>query len=67
MGAATVKKGFLSRREFLRASGQAGLGAPAPVGRRALLPSHGNPGDWFLHCHKPMHMEGGMITLAKIA
>ena len=26
-----------------------------------------NPGDWFLHCHKPMHMEGGMITLAKIA
>ena len=25
-----------------------------------------NPGDWFLHCHKPMHMEGGMITLAKI-
>jgi FtsP/CotA-like multicopper oxidase with cupredoxin domain len=26
-----------------------------------------NPGDWFLHCHIPMHMEGGMITLAKIA
>ena len=26
-----------------------------------------NPGDWFFHCHKPMHMEGGMITLAKIA
>jgi FtsP/CotA-like multicopper oxidase with cupredoxin domain len=25
-----------------------------------------NPGDWFLHCHKPMHMEGGMITLARI-
>jgi multicopper oxidase len=25
-----------------------------------------NPGDWFLHCHKPMHMEGGMITLAQI-
>jgi FtsP/CotA-like multicopper oxidase with cupredoxin domain len=25
-----------------------------------------NPGDWFLHCHKPDHMEGGMITLAKI-
>ena len=25
------------------------------------------PGDWSLHCHKPMHMEGGMITLAKIA
>jgi FtsP/CotA-like multicopper oxidase with cupredoxin domain len=26
-----------------------------------------NPGDWFFHCHKPMHMEGGMITLAKIS
>ncbi|MDR7553951.1 MAG: multicopper oxidase family protein [Armatimonadota bacterium] len=26
-----------------------------------------NPGDWFFHCHKPMHMEGGMITLAQIA
>ncbi|MGH7268570.1 MAG: multicopper oxidase family protein [Candidatus Rokuibacteriota bacterium] len=25
-----------------------------------------NPGDWFLHCHKPMHMMGGMITLARI-
>jgi len=25
-----------------------------------------NPGDWFLHCHKPDHMDGGMITLAKI-
>jgi FtsP/CotA-like multicopper oxidase with cupredoxin domain len=25
-----------------------------------------NPGDWFFHCHKPMHMEGGMIVLAKI-
>ncbi|MEX0806898.1 MAG: multicopper oxidase family protein [Candidatus Binatia bacterium] len=25
-----------------------------------------NPGDWFFHCHKPMHMEGGMITLARI-
>ena len=26
-----------------------------------------NPGDWFFHCHKPMHMEGGMIALVKIA
>jgi FtsP/CotA-like multicopper oxidase with cupredoxin domain len=26
-----------------------------------------NPGDWFFHCHKPMHMEGGMITLVRIA
>ncbi len=26
-----------------------------------------NPGDWFFHCHKPMHMKGGMIALVKIA
>jgi FtsP/CotA-like multicopper oxidase with cupredoxin domain len=26
-----------------------------------------NPGDWFFHCHKPMHMEGGMIALVRIA
>ncbi len=26
-----------------------------------------NAGNWFFHCHKPMHMEGGMITLVKIA
>jgi FtsP/CotA-like multicopper oxidase with cupredoxin domain len=26
-----------------------------------------NPGDWFWHCHKPDHMEGGMIALVKIA
>jgi len=26
-----------------------------------------SPGDWFFHCHKPMHMDGGMITLVKIA
>jgi FtsP/CotA-like multicopper oxidase with cupredoxin domain len=26
-----------------------------------------NTGDWFFHCHKPMHMEGRMITLVKIA
>ncbi len=25
-----------------------------------------NPGDWFFHCHKPMHMAGGMITLAQV-
>ena len=25
-----------------------------------------NPGDWLLHCHKPMHMDGGMISLVKI-
>ncbi len=26
-----------------------------------------NPGDWLFHCHKPMHMDGGMVTLVKIA
>ena len=25
-----------------------------------------NPGDWLFHCHKPMHMEGGMILVAHI-
>jgi FtsP/CotA-like multicopper oxidase with cupredoxin domain len=26
-----------------------------------------NPGDWMFHCHKPLHMDGGMATLMKIA
>jgi FtsP/CotA-like multicopper oxidase with cupredoxin domain len=26
-----------------------------------------NPGNWFFHCHKPMHMDGGMIALVKIS
>jgi FtsP/CotA-like multicopper oxidase with cupredoxin domain len=26
-----------------------------------------NPGDWFFHCHKPMHMDGGMIALARVS
>ena len=25
-----------------------------------------NPGDWLLHCHKPMHMDGGMIALVRV-
>lgn len=25
-----------------------------------------NPGDWLFHCHKPLHMAGGMVTLVKI-
>jgi len=25
-----------------------------------------NPGEWFFHCHKPMHMKGGMISLVSI-
>lgn len=33
---------------------------------RLLFAAH-DPGDWFFGCHKPMHMEGGMITLVKVA
>ena len=25
-----------------------------------------NPGDWLFHCHKPMHMDGGMISLVRV-
>jgi len=25
-----------------------------------------NGGDWFFHCHKPMHMMGGMIALVRV-
>ncbi len=25
-----------------------------------------NPGVWLLHCHKPTHMEGGMMTLVEV-
>lgn len=25
------------------------------------------PGDWLFHCHKPMHMMGGMMTVVRIA
>jgi FtsP/CotA-like multicopper oxidase with cupredoxin domain len=25
-----------------------------------------NPGDWLFHCHKPMHMAGGMVILTQI-
>lgn len=25
-----------------------------------------NPGEWLLHCHKPKHMDGGMISLVKV-
>jgi FtsP/CotA-like multicopper oxidase with cupredoxin domain len=38
----------------------------AHMGSVALEFTAHNPGDWFFHCHKPMHMEGGMITLAKV-
>jgi FtsP/CotA-like multicopper oxidase with cupredoxin domain len=36
------------------------------MGSAAIEFTAHNPGDWFLHCHKSMHMEGGLITLAKI-
>jgi FtsP/CotA-like multicopper oxidase with cupredoxin domain len=36
------------------------------MGSVALEFTAHNRGDWFFHCHKPMHMEGGMITLVKI-
>ena len=26
-----------------------------------------NPGDWLFHCHKPMHMDGGMSMLVRVA
>ncbi|MGH7355549.1 MAG: multicopper oxidase domain-containing protein, partial [Candidatus Rokuibacteriota bacterium] len=25
-----------------------------------------NAGDWLFHCHKPMHMMGGMVSLVKV-
>ena len=42
METAAIKEGYLSRREFLRISGQAGLGALAiSVGSGVLLPGQG--------------------------
>ncbi len=38
----------------------------AHMGSAVLEFTAHNPGDWFFHCHKPMHMMGGMITLVKI-
>ena len=26
-----------------------------------------NTGDWLFHCHKPMHMMGGMVSVVKVA
>ncbi len=54
-----------------------GAGLPAPLvkdvidveahmGSAVLEFTAHNPGDWFFHCHKPMHMDGGMIALVKI-
>jgi FtsP/CotA-like multicopper oxidase with cupredoxin domain len=38
----------------------------AHMGSAVLEFTAHNPGDWFFHCHKPMHMEGGMIALTRI-
>ncbi len=38
----------------------------AHMGSAVLEFTAHNPGEWFFHCHKPMHMMGGMITLVKI-
>jgi multicopper oxidase len=26
-----------------------------------------NAGDWLFHCHKPMHMMGGMVSVVKVS
>src|SRR5262249_35105818 len=38
----------------------------AHMGSAAIEFTAHNPGDWLFHCHKPMHMDGGMIALVKI-
>jgi FtsP/CotA-like multicopper oxidase with cupredoxin domain len=38
----------------------------AHMGAVAIEFTAHNLGDWFFHCHKPMHMAGGMITLAQV-
>ena len=38
----------------------------AHMGSAVLEFTAHNPGDWLFHCHKPMHMMGGMIALVKI-
>ncbi|MBI1880303.1 MAG: multicopper oxidase family protein [Chloroflexi bacterium] len=40
---------------------------PAMMGTVELEFVAFNPGNWMFHCHKPLHMDGGMATLVKIA
>jgi len=40
---------------------------PAMMGTVDLEIVAFNPGDWMFHCHKPMHMDGGMAALVKVA
>ena len=35
----------------------------AHMGSAVLELTAHNPGDWLFHCHKPMHMEGGMVVI----
>ncbi len=39
---------------------------PAMMGTVDLEIVGFNPGDWMFHCHKPMHMDGGMTALVKV-
>jgi FtsP/CotA-like multicopper oxidase with cupredoxin domain len=38
----------------------------AHMGSAVIETTAHNAGDWLLHCHKPMHMDGGMIVLVKV-
>jgi FtsP/CotA-like multicopper oxidase with cupredoxin domain len=38
----------------------------APTGSAEIEFTASNPGDWLFHCHKAMHMDGGMVVLVKI-
>jgi len=39
---------------------------PAHMGSAVIEFTAHNVGDWFFHCHKPMHMDGGMIAVVTI-
>lgn len=39
---------------------------PAMMGTVDLEFTAFNPGTWMFHCHKPMHMDGGMATLVTV-
>ncbi len=39
---------------------------PAMMGAAEIEFVAFNPGYWMFHCHKPMHMDGGMAMLVKI-
>lgn len=39
---------------------------PAMMGTAEIEFVAFNPGVWMFHCHKPMHMDGGMATLVHV-